>query len=248
MDVDRFNELPLELKEYIITQNPQLIPIFFQSNKEYNELLRLDFLRNICQQSISTIERAHVFDTQKITGMRFRNININQSSPDLFMVTGYMMIRLDILDLIQGEGDILAVSIEFNDSNGVNLYNLSNDINGILERNANEQLDLLTYFTIMSNRLSCMRIKPDFAKSQTLTMLDNYETYYNQIKNEDATNLKIKIDLIDVYTYLFMNSYVFNVSTNTQMSVLENILDNIDDIKRDIGHMFTELRQKIMKL
>jgi len=127
-----------------------------------------------------------------------------------------------------------------------------------IQRDSSFEYDLLFIYNVYSNRLNCMKELPSFAIEQTMKILDNRINIFQLVKNNGIISDLYIHHLTYIYSYLFMNCYVFNILIEPKLSFekFKNIPVNIryvnsnliEKIEQDLNYMIKELRKKIMAL
>ena len=227
MDPSYFNALFPELRETI-------------SSQVYN----LQIAERVCAESITQDEVNTAINQQKITGGLHRYAYHDNSDGYFFIID------LDILNMNNTQRTKMSTQIT-----KPGLFMLP----GLGGPNFTElgfNYDLLMIHNVYANRLNCRRIFPGLAKEQTMKQLDGYIEIFDSIKDHEIlTDIYVR-NLMFVYSYLYMNSYVFNISSQANLNKFSNIPANIktvdinvlDDINQDIEYMIEELRKKICSL
>jgi hypothetical protein len=219
-----FLALPLEMQERIISQSHDLIRIFAQVNHEYESLLEHQYFKNFATKPLILKELNQYIANkeQPITGHLF----INPGKSYLLNI-----IQTDLLNLCI---DLKSVLIE-SDENIINIQRIPpNLVYQFKHSHPRSYLDLLSIYNIVNNRLKCVRINPKHAQHYTLSILNNY-------RNPE-------FDIIELYSYLIMNKYVFNIKDNSKISKLEDLNQNMDEIRKDIKYLLREIENRIMSL
>lgn len=235
-----FNVLPPEFRENIIAQRPELVRAFSQVNPEYQELLRRQVMQQVCNTPVSDPESILARNRQKIRGIMYVD-NYN----------GGIIIITDVVIRPLGRDLVSSVSmIVLNPTGTMAFLDPKNNLMTVgFNHRQNPRNDLMMEYNIMSNRLNCMKINPNFAKHNVIQRLDQFKEFYERyVKSKDIIDYNYLYALIFVYIYLVMNSYVFNILSNAELQKLENLPGNVADIKQDIDYLFDEIRKAILAL
>jgi len=227
MDSEYFNSLLPELRETVS-----------------NRLHDLRIVERVCSGPVTQDEFNNIIKKQKILGILHSYIYNNNHS-DYFY---------EIQILAQGIND------EHLDSKQVTIRKpglmMLPGIGGPPGQLTRYDHDLLTLYNIYSSRLRCNRIFPNFAKEQTMKALNSHKVLYEDIKDHEIlTDIYLK-NLMGVYTYLYLNCYVFNIITQADLNKFPRLPNNIedvdesllDDLNLDIEQMFIEIEKKILAL
>ena len=103
--------------------------------------------------------------------------------------------------------------------------------------------DLLTLYYCLNNRTQSIKINKNYAKQLILDILNDEWDYF---KNRDKDSLYKKI--IEIYFYLTMNIYVFNIYHQTDYKLLLDINKNYNVLMNDLTLMYNKITNAIDKL
>jgi hypothetical protein len=242
-DPELFLSLAPEIQERILVQNPDLIRIFSQVNSQYETLLKRKYFNIICSEGISVDEVYNAIGyKQPIMGLYYRDEN------DDFTTSNHLLLIRQVDPLMQ---DVTSTIIEilFNNVTDVIINQITRDDVNYYDNDMLITEDLLSSYNTYTHRLSCMKINPNYAKNVILSRLDKAIEYYNK-RIHDSSNIdsEYKYRIIDLYMDLIMNKYAFNILDNSNLMKLQNIEQNVDDIKHDIEYLLQELRKRIIAL
>lgn len=230
MDPDRFNELPYELQEHIISQRPELIRTFYQTNPDYNSLLVHDLSKIVCNKPISEKEYEEA---------EFKQLTTANLYHGLYSTHNFILIlEIQVKNIFNDKIKILNAvkykngSVEFSDT-----------IDGNYEEFSSVTDSLLNY-TILKNRLSCIRLNPNYAKDSTIENLnDILDVYQNSYETQDEMHT---FYLFNLYMMCVMNTYVYNIPYNFDITLLENASGNLSLIRQQINEMHTLIINNIL--
>lgn len=233
---NRFNSLPPELREKIISNNPELILPFYQANIEYNRLMANNVYKQICEKEETlTGEEIHNAQSQQ---MLYTMLSIQPTT------VGASIFALEMV--------VKAASVEFNiplvvirvTSTNTQFINLPD--NFIRDP---ESFDILTIYNITSNRLNCMRINPNYAKISVREEVQTELIEFNKsINRRSPTDPSFNFNLVGIYLRLLMNIYVLNIPLIINIQALEDIPNNLNIIIQDIINMHNVLMDMIDKI
>lgn len=234
LDPEFFKQLPIELQQEILSQKPELIPIFFQLNPKYSDLFKSQLLSQICSRPRSEDEINKASSRQRITGRLYQD----EPFEDFFTIT----MEIKVKDVLDNERIIFNV-IQYDDGVIRILSNPVGDINTIVYD------DLLSYYNVMKNRLNCMNINPNFAKDYILNRFKNryIRNYQERIKSNN-TDQTLEYRVIGLYLALLMNIYVFNIIIDLNINLLKDIPNNLNAIIQDIEHMIDLIQERLLLL
>jgi hypothetical protein len=232
------------MQERVLAQRPELIRTFSQVNPEYSGLLEHEYLDQVCNRSISTPEIIHVARTLP-TKITLTQHNLRQENGLITKIGFVMSINQKILQ--RNNGTYIEIIIDT--IHGIGIREITFTQFQQYYQGAMSEKDLLTFYSIWVNRLSCIQINPDYAKNRTLNKLNQYWDMYNNFLNtHDKIDFQYKAQIIWTYMYMYMGKYVFNIMDNSNLTKLSNIDQNLDDIKNDIRYLYQAIRQRILLL
>lgn len=245
-----FLALAPEMQERVIAQNPELIRIFSQVNPEYGALLEQQYIKQLCNKSLTQYESDNVIKNQPNSGSVFK-VYSRLDRNGLYTRVSYL-IALFQRNLISERDNITLIEIISDSIEGVVVREIPPNHHEEFKQfypSPPESVDLLSLYNIWNNRLNCVQLNPNYAKHLTLAELDIYRSFYNEfINTDDNIDLSYKDSVIKIYCILIMNKYVFNILDNSRITKLTNIEANINDIKHDITYLFEALQNKILTL
>ena len=233
-DTDLFLDLPLEIQQQVILERPDLLKMFSRVNYDYHELLERSMVNEFCNQPISEHEFLYIEDFQPIRGTLYKKFigkNVNN------------LLIIDQSNLINGKKTTM---IEIIVDDPIHIQTIPPQLHQAKKEYYHDDLvfyDYLSLYNIWTNRINCMK-DSNYAKSRTLSRLDNQEKVYAVNKNRKM-NLDYKNFISCIYISLIMNKYIFNIIDPSKITKLMDIEANIDDIKHDIEYLFKTLREII---
>jgi hypothetical protein len=236
MDVYLFLSLPFELQQNIIGQNLKLLCSFYQVNQFYNQLLLIVYYNNYRL----LVTKNH----------EFKKVWVNRPIVVEFCsyYTDYGIYFL--LDFaFNFNGCHSFIELYLNKNNQVNYNDVTHKKgfylidNKTSENKAYISHDLLTLYHLLNNRTQCVKINKNYAKQTIMDDL-NY-TWDNFIKVESK---KLHQKMIEIYFYLMMNIYTFNIKHNTNYKLLLDINQNYQMLCDELTLMYTKIKDAIHKL
>lgn len=231
-----FVSLPLEMQEGIIAQRPDLIRNFSQVNPEYDVLLQHQYLTQVCERPVYRNELDQVMNKLPVLA----SLNKKEFQNGF----GYV---LYVGRTIKPFGDMDMMEVTVNDNQDVNVNRLNHQEYYERYFHTQSENDLLLQYYIWTNRLKCINQNSNYAKTRTLSKLEEHWNSYNSFLSQDL-NLTYYNHIIHMYMYMFMNKIVFNIPDSSDLMKLENIPQNIDDIKHDIQYLYQTIKQRITVL
>lgn len=240
-DPDYFNSLPLELQRQIITERSDLTLAFSGVNADYNELLERP-IYNLCDKPISDHELLHIIDYQPTRGnlhkkyLKYNKNGIGQVGNLLVLISehpilGHHTIMIEVI--VDHRVKIQEIPLGLHDQK-LAFYKTSNH-------------DFLTLHNVWSNRLSCMKMNPAYAKEKVLKRFDEQQQLYENFMAKDRRiDFSYQNMIITVYCVLIVHKYVFNIIDKSKLTKLNDIYANIKEIKEDIDYLHTAIRQKLV--
>lgn len=229
MDYQLFIFLIPELKIHIISQHIHLIKIFSQVNHEYKHLLKNQYINILGRLKIRKYEQTRI--KQAVKGSLYKkNYDGDRRS---------YLVKITYKSLIQDRYKICLYEF-FYDPSGftskkVSPFKIQNALNYYDTVFCH---DLLIRYHVYTKRLGCMEINPNYAKESILSYLNLTE----------ADSVNTNIEIVNLYIFLIMNKYVFNIEDDSDLIKLQNIEDNRDNIHCDIKRLFQLIRNKILAL
>jgi hypothetical protein len=232
MESERFNDLPFELQEHIISQKPELIQLFSRLNPVYNELLKPDLFKNVCNRDFSQSESNEAYFKQLTSAYLFQSVY----GPDDFL----LILEVRVRNIFNERNTILTV-VKYTNGNVIFSDKVDDDY-----QNFRYTMDSLSRYNMLSNRLNCMSINPNFAKYNTINDLNDIIDVYEDALDDDSHFLIFYI--FNLYMTCLMNVYVFNIIVDFDITLLEDITNNLTLIRQDINRMLKLISDKILLL
>ena len=162
----QFSDLPPELQQQILNKNAETIRLGSHLNKNIAQLMEQEYFQQFCSQPLSNKEIMKSLDRAVSRNFLYFTVRTTGST------TG-STIRVNQIPRSAKERQEYSVLMEF--------VTMNIDIDGV---------DVYTEYKAYSNRLSCTKIMPDYAKSKVLSTID----------------LMSNADPITRYTYAIMNA------------------------------------------
>ena len=228
----QFSSLPEELQSEILSLNPELILNSSLSSKSIYQLL-LNKLKTICHKPASTSElelmQYHnfrsIFTTYEFITDNSMDISIYIKSPNG---------QLNKISLIS---TLLTNNITYKMTYRTDfITNSIDDPYSIFYDNVNG-VDLLSYYYIMKQRISCNKLIPDYAKIMTRRKL-----------NEMINKFDHGIKRINLYLYLISHKWIFNLDCNDVLPPLSLIGDLQFNLVSPHSNEYQELLDEILIL
>ena len=228
-NVEFFNILPAELREYIISQRSELLLPFSQTSKEYQEMLS----HQICELPITIDEFESNSSKSRISGILTTSVDHPYGATFILEISVKKLqyceeITISTIVLTPEGKIVLATDVDYNKLVGVGSY-----------------LDLLIDYNIMNNRLNCVRLNPKFANNYILNDLNLIRNKYDNAMLKNIIDYDYLYVLIYTYMFLLMNTYVFNIYSSIDPEDLVNLPNNLIEIKKDIQFMFDKIEKAI---
>ena len=231
-----FKQLPIELRKLIVSQSPELLRIFSQIDKEYQDQFDIDYEFLLCSRPYSRKETQNylraqlppIFSLYDIvtTGTFVGKIGIKLQESQYTLHTITIHFGLNVI--------VSSVEVEHNTVD-INIAEI--DVGG---------LDHLNIYRVLMNRLRCVRLNSNLARQQTLESFDNFYAIYKLSSDRTDDN-----DLAKIAAYfgiLYVNSYSFNISPSPNLGLLNDFRNNIRAIKQENERLYTSIRQNILSL
>lgn len=252
IEIDRdFISLALELQEMIISQDRDVLRMFFQVNKTYKYLLEKEYLKQVGDTKITSDEWESVRILQPYSAILY--VKEEYQSPPKYLLHMRYTYFYPVSTVAE-----LIYTIE-----GVNFIFFEEGYSDILNDYINNShiaaSDTLSYYNANKNRLSCMAIDPCYAKQKCLddlneeleiyiTIQDKYDKYKTECVKNDQFEDEYKNVIIYIYLRLFIDKLSFNIMCGSgSISNLENMNtdDDVENIVRDIQEMFNIIINKV---
>jgi hypothetical protein len=244
------NSLPLELQEMIISQDCDVLRMFFQVNKTYKYLLEKEYLKQLGGRGVYDNEWESVYILQPFSAILY--VKQEYHSPPEYLVRmrhNHLYTEATLMELVY---TIEGVSFNFVNEN-------HDDVVKDYEENCHILAsDTLTYYNVNKNRLSCMAIDPYYANRKCLNDLyqefdkylamqieyDRYKHDYGGVKDERFEE-DLRNTIIYTYLRLLIDKLAFNIMDGFNVNKLEDIDNNLEDIIRDIQNLFNIILYKV---
>lgn len=250
-------KLPLEIQEHILRYRPELIIPYTKTSSDIRNITSRLYVEELCKRPISYLEIEAYLD-------KFPTLFSIYYPPDKQFIIYYKIgqskyiediFKLDIYLIDRDTTDPDLIYFARNDPVHLITYapvtNLgrvpldSSTVHAMVlqmcqyNRKYCTQLDLLSIYRILQNRLGCVYRQPDYAKQYVLKYLDDVYNKYLQNRTIDI--------LIDTHAYLFIHSKIFNIYPSIQPLDIHNwIFDNTGKPIAELGELLTDFDKRNM--
>jgi len=250
-------ELPPEIQERILRYHPELVIPYTKTSSDIRNITSRLYVEELCKRPISDLEiKAYLDESPTLFSIYYPPekqfiiyYKIGQSKyiEDIF--------KLDINLIGRDTVDPYLTHFATNGPTYLITYAPVTDLGGVPLDSSTvytmvlqmcrygdkycSQLDLLSIYRILQNRLGCVYRQPDYAKQYVLKYLDD-------VYNEYLQNRTIDI-LINTHAYLFIHSKIFNIYPSIQpLDIHDWIIDNTGKPIAELGEFLSDFDKRNM--
>ena len=242
LDIAQFNALPDELKEHIIRFRPDIITKLTRVNRNFYDLSIRPYLEKLCQLRTQNRELQEYIATQPlILGHHYCFSGA---------YTDYEIECATTVYIRRPQNDYIFVDLR----SGINFSPLGLEISkgggiaGGIAVSDNEELDLITQYNILRNRLGCVHRHATYAKEYILRNLD--DRYHTVMETRNVNFDRNVTSQISLFQMLWMNSYSFNISPSISFPTgdIQDIPAFMNKINKEIIRLYTAIRKAVIRL
>lgn len=222
-----FSELPVELQEKILIENPEMLSKYPLISKQLREAISHEYYNKLCGKDISkdkliryinSLDESldiiglsasgifhHSIRTFLDDDIDFRN---EQIQAKFYLKQPNGLYELTDLYLIYYNPDVRYDAV-VNITNDISLQSVKSDLLNFVDTNPKTHIDILNMFNILANRRFCLEINSNYDVNFVL----NYINYlYDDFVVKEFTR-----GGLDVYFYFLINDMVVNKNYNFYM-------------------------------
>lgn len=243
---ENFKQLPTEVQKLVLTYDPRLFRPFSQVNRQYQQLLDIDYESMICKQDFRLTEKQNYFRTNPLPiFVMYELMTTNNNAITRF--NGKICVKT------MNHGYIIhTITVNFSLPDIVNPVQIVtetiNDITNPIELKITNDtyFDYLSVYHMLMNRLRCIRLNPRYAIRKNLEYLDGLYHAYSQFGDKPDDNNLLRIAVY--FLILYVNSYTFNIYPSPKLELLRDIRNNVATIKQENERLYSSIRRKILAL
>ena len=208
-----FNSLPLDMQKKILSEDKDVLVRSLPTSKKFSQML-LQSVIDLCERPIGFAELTNYLNTSnsKKSAVYFlpNKISLSIEAYIYFNVLPNHTVK-NVIDTQHAERISRGTKqyrVIYQLPFSVESMSMTKDIEHHFMNTDNIfDIDLLTYYKILKNRLGCVTANPEYAKSKTIDKL-----------NKIVNSMNFGINKLNLYVYLISYKWIFNID----IPVIEN--------------------------